>query len=591
MIDFIKRVFGLIVPYWKTKSSILSWVLLISVLFLTAAVVYLNKLFNNWYNEFYNTMQAVDESGFKRCLVLFAVLACFWVLSNSCKSFFTQIFEIRWRHWMTRSFMARWLKNATFYRQQFAKTHSDNPDQRISQDLDEFISLSISLVFSIGQSIAMLFTFVYTLWELSSSTFFVLLAEYDTLPEGNAELISFGQDLLVHSHHLPDGYLVYLSLAYTLLGTLLTFIIGRPLIRLNFYQQKLEADFRFALMRIRENAESIAIYHGSSDEWNYLDGRFKKVVRNFVSLVSRTFGLNFFVFAYNQTAVIFPLMIAAPLYFAKVITLGIFMQISNAFSQVHDSLSTLISNFTGIARWKSVVDRLITYEKSMEEAERISCIDPEKGQDSELHVSFSEITSPAGAELLRDTSFTIGSGTSLLVRGPSGCGKSTLLRSIAGIWPFAKGQITYPAEGGVLFLSQKPYLPLGTIADIVSSPGEKKADADEIRKVLEEVGLPSLKDHLDDDQMWGQVLSLGEQQRLAFARVFVTRPSAVFLDEATSALDEDNEERLYSLLKEKLSGAVIVSVGHRSTLRKFHNATLTAEGNGIWKLERQQGKA
>ncbi len=174
------------------------------------------------------------------------------------------------------------------------------------------------------------------------------------------------------------------------------------------------------------------------------------------------------------------------------------------------------------------------------------------------------------------------------MRGPSGCGKSTLLRSIAGIWPFAKGQITYPAEGGVLFLSQKPYLPLGTIADIVSYPGEKKADADEIRKVLEEVGLPSLKDHLDDDQMWGQVLSLGEQQRLAFARVFVTRPSAVFLDEATSALDEDNEERLYSLLKEKLSGAVIVSVGHRSTLRKFHNATLTAEGNGIWKLERQQ---
>ena len=214
MIDFIKRVFGLIVPYWKTKSSILSWVLLISVLFLTAAVVYLNKLFNNWYNEFYNTMQAVDESGFKRCLVLFAVLACFWVLSNSCKSFFTQIFEIRWRHWMTRSFMARWLKNATFYRQQFAKTHSDNPDQRISQDLDEFISLSISLVFSIGQSIAMLFTFVYTLWELSSSTFFVLLAEYDTLPEGNAELISFGQDLLVHSHHLPDGYLVKIGRAH-----------------------------------------------------------------------------------------------------------------------------------------------------------------------------------------------------------------------------------------------------------------------------------------------------------------------------------------------------------------------------------------
>ena len=224
----------------------------------------------------------------------------------------------------------------------------------------------------------------------------------------------------------------------------------------------------------------------------------------------------------------------------------------------------------------------------MEEAERISCIEPEKGTDGKLHVSFSEITSPAGAELLKDTSFTIGGGTSLLVRGPSGCGKSTLLRSIAGIWPFAEGQITYPAEGGVLFLSQKPYLPLGTIADIVSYPSEKKADPDEIRKVLDEVGLPALRDHLDDDQMWGQVLSLGEQQRLAFARVFVTRPAAVFLDEATSALDEDNEERLYSLLKEKLAGAVIVSVGHRSTLRKFHNATLTSEGNGIWKLERQQ---
>ncbi len=559
--NFMKGFIRLIVPFWKSKDSRTCRLLLVMVALFTGFSVFLAKQFNAWYNDFYNALQEYDVDAFWSEMLIFGVMALFHVYVAVTNVYIKQKIMIEWRHWLSTHFMHKWLQNGVFYKMQFTDTVTDNPDQRIASDLDEFVSLTFSLTIGILTDLAMLITFFSVLWELSA-----------------AVDLSIGGSVL----HLPDGYLCYLAVIYAVIGTILTFIIGRPLIRLNFNQQRVEADYRFSLVRIRENAESIALYHGAREEGKYLDERFGKVVKNFYQIMLKTVHVEFMALSYNQASVVFPFIISSPLYFAKTITLGTLIQISSAFGRVQSSLSTLIDNFASLARWKSVIDRLIQYDENMAKAENIQII-PIEDATAKLEATGLAIATPNGKVLMQDGSFSLKPGDAMLIRGPSGCGKTTLFRTIAGLWPYASGNIKYPS-GGVLFLSQKPYIPLGTLRRAICYPHAPLEDH-VIIPVMEIAHLTHLVNLLDQDGNWGQILSLGEQQRVAFARAMLIKPQVIFMDEASAALDEDLEDHLYTELRLRLRSAIIISVGHRSTLKKFHNFFLQHHADLNWSLD------
>ncbi len=552
----------LLKPFWASKEGkTKGLLLLVVVLALTAGSVYLQKVLNSWHNQFYNSIQGYDFPEFKSLLLTFCWLAAIWVLVGVHRTYFNQMLQIVWRRWMTQNRIVHWLENNNFYRLQLTDRQTDNPDQRIAEDINEFVGSTLSLSIGFLSQIATLFTFLGVLWTLSKPS---------ELTIGNT------------TFQLAQGYMVWAALAYAIFGTVITFWIGRPLVRLNFNQQRYEADFRFSLVRMRENAESIALYQGAQEEGGYLRSRFLQVVDNFYALMKRQKMLGFFTLGFNQTAVIFPVVLGAPLYFAKQITLGDLMQTLSAFGIVQGSMSLLVDSYTDLARWKSVVDRLATFEQGLQHAEQLPRLEPEKNGDA-LQLQQVSISHPDGFSLMNDASWQLTAGDSLLIQGPSGCGKSTLLRTLAGLWPFASGKVTYPAGSQSLFLSQKPYLPLGSLRQAMSYPLPEVSNAEAI-KALQAVGLEKLAPRLDDVELWGQMLSLGEQQRVAFARILLVKPDVLFLDEATSALDEQSEARLYHLLRAELPQTIMVSVGHRSTLHPFHEKKLLWQENGQWQF-------
>jgi vitamin B12/bleomycin/antimicrobial peptide transport system ATP-binding/permease protein len=552
----------LLKPFWASKEGkTKGLILLIVVLALSAGSVYLQKVLNSWHNQFYNSIQGYDFPEFKSLLLTFSWLAAIWVLVGVHRTYFNQMLQIVWRRWLTQNRIAHWLENNNFYRLQLTDRQTDNPDQRIAEDINEFVGSTLSLSIGFLSQIATLFTFLGVLWTLSKPS---------TLTLGNT------------TFQLAQGYMVWAALAYAVFGTIITFWIGRPLVRLNFNQQRYEADFRFSLVRMRENAEAIALYQGATEEGGYLRQRFLQVVDNFYSLMKRQKILGFFTLGFNQTAVIFPVILAAPLYFAKQITLGDLMQTLSAFGIVQGSMSLLVDSYTDLARWKSVVDRLATFEQGLQQAENLPRLQPEKTGNA-LQLQQVGISQPDGACLMENANWQLTAGDSLLIQGPSGCGKSTLLRTLAGLWPFATGKVNYPADSQSLFLSQKPYLPLGSLRQAMSYPLTEVSSADTM-KALQAVGLEKVASKLDDVEQWGQILSLGEQQRVAFARILLVKPDVLFLDEATSALDEQSEALLYQLLHKELPKTIMVSVGHRSTLHTFHDKKLLWQENGQWQF-------
>ncbi len=552
----------LLKPFWASREGkTKGLMLLLVVLALTAGSVYLQKVLNSWHNQFYNSIQGYDFPEFKSLLLTFCWLAAIWVLVGVHRTYFNQMLQIVWRRWLTQNRIVHWLENNNFYRLQLTDRQTDNPDQRIAEDINEFVGSTLSLSIDYLRELATLFTFLGVLWTLSKPS---------TLTIGNT------------TFQLAQGYMVWAALAYAIFGTVLTFWIGRPLVRLNFNQQRYEADFRFSLVRMRENAESIALYQGAQEEGGYLRGRFLQVVDNFYALMKRQKLLGFFTLGFNQTAVIFPVVLGAPLYFAKQITLGDLMQTLSAFGIVQGSMSILVDSYTDLARWKSVVDRLATFEQGLQHAEQLPRLEPERAGDA-LQLHQVSVEHPDGFTLMSDASWQLKQGDSLLIQGPSGCGKSTLLRTLAGLWPFASGRVSYPANSRSLFLSQKPYLPLGSLRQALSYPLPEVSNAEAI-KALQMVGLEKLAQQLDDVELWGQMLSLGEQQRVAFARILLVKPDVLFLDEATSALDEQSEAQLYRLLRSELPQTIMVSVGHRSTLHPFHEKKLLWQENAQWQF-------
>jgi putative ATP-binding cassette transporter len=553
----LREAWAIAAPYWRSEDRWAARGLLVVVVALNLGIVYLNVLLNQWNNGFYNALQDKNYAVFAHQLVRFSWLAGLYIIVAVYQLYLNQMLQIRWRRWLTERYLQAWLADGAYFRMQLAAGETDNPDQRIAEDLQLFVSGTLALAIGGLRAVVTLVSFVAILWGLSGSV---------TIPFGRSSLI------------LP-GYMVWTALLYAIIGTWLTSRIGRPLVRLNFDQQRYEADFRFGLVRLRENAEGVALYHGEADELQGFRKRFGAVVRNFWDIMRRQKRLTWFTAGYTQAAVIFPFIVAAPRYFQDVIHLGGLMQTATAFGQVQDSLSFIVSSYTDIAAWRSVVERLLGFERALEhvrtEAASGIGIAFADGDAARLALKDVELDLPGGQRLIAGVNLGLRSGDTALLTGPTGAGKSTLIRAIAGIWPFGRGQIRVPPGARLLVLPQKPYLPIGSLRDVVSYPRPPGGVDDAmLREALAAVGLPGLAGRLDEDGHWALQLSPGEQQRIAFARVLVQMPDWLFLDEATSALDEATEARLYHLVRERLPGTALFSVGHRGTLRPLHGREL-----------------
>ncbi len=559
--EMLRDAWTLIRPYWFSEDRWAGRGLLLVVVVLNLFIVYINVLLSKWYNLFYNSLQDKDFAAFGSLLIRFSWLAGFYIVAVVYQIYLNQMLQIRWRRWLTERYLGAWLTDGAYYRMQLTSGETDNPDQRISDDLRLFVTGALSLSIGGMRAVVTLVSFLGILWGLSGSV---------TLPIGAGVTL--------------PGYMVWAALAYAIAGTWLTNLIGRPLVRLNFNQQRYEADFRFSLVRFRENTEGVALYKGEADEMRSFRERFGSVVRNWWDIMRQQKRLTWFTSGYGQAAIIFPILVAAPRYFRGEIPLGALMQTSQAFGQVQDSLSFIITSYTDIAEWRAVVLRLLGFERALARVRADAAVEGVRhgtGAAGALSLDRVNLALPGGRSLMEGVSFDIQPGDTTLISGPSGAGKSTLFRAIAGIWPFGRGEIRLPRDGRVLFLPQKPYLPIGTLREVVSYPTPPAGLADgALREALQVVGLPELATRLDETAHWALALSPGEQQRIAFARALVQRPDWLFLDEGTSAVDEETEARLYSLLRERLPDTTVVSVGHRSTLRAFHTRRLIVTPNG-----------
>ena len=539
--------------YWSSPEKWKARGLLASVIALNLIMVYLLVQINDWYRVFYDALQAYDRDSFWPLIGKFTGLAFLYIVIAVYAVYLRQMLTINWRTWMTEQYLSRWMRGQVYYRLQVLRSDTDNPDQRISEDINQFVSLTLTLLVGILKQLTTLGAFSVVLWNLSGAI---------TVPVGTAEFTIY-------------GYMFWLSLLYSGLGTYFVHLVGKKLIRLNFDQQRYEADFRFSMMRVRENSESIAFYRGEMAEGVGFKERFANVIKNYWGLMRRTKLLNFYVNGYGQLAIIFPLVMAAPRYYAGEMALGGLMQTLSAFGRVQDALSFFVDSYSSIAELAAVIQRLSGFTAHMEESARVtSDIVRGEGSDKALTLQKLSIDLPDGTVLLTACTLSLPAGSHVLVTGASGAGKSTLLRALAGIWPYGSGAINLPQGAKRLFLPQRPYLVLGSLRRALSYPRTAAASDTELARILKLVGLEHFAVRLDDVDDWSRILSLGEQQRLAFARILLIRPDWIFLDEATSALDEPRERALYELLHQELPAASMISVGHRSTLFALHDTEL-----------------
>jgi putative ATP-binding cassette transporter len=565
---FAKRAWSLAAPYWSSEERWQARAFLTVIVVLTLALVGLNVLYNEWNRNFFEAIQNKDFESFGPLLLQFGVLATLYILGAVFRLYLTQLLQMRWRIWLTHRYLDRWLHSQVFYRMELLNARTDNPDQRIAEDLRLFAFNTLSLALGLLSSVVTLISFVTILWVISGSA---------TLNIGPISL------------EIP-GYMVWVAILYAVVGSGLTHLVGRRLIPLNFQQQQVEADLRFGLVRLRENAEGVALYRGEGVERRDLNGRIERIYVNWRQVMRFTKNLTFFTTGYDQLAGIFPLLVAAPRYFTGQITLGVLTQIGNAFGQVQGALSWFVESYGSLAGWKATVDRLLTFEDAMgtlmaERPERIEVV--ANGLDS-VRAEHLDLALPNGQLILSDAHLTIGPHDRLLISGPTGIGKSTLFRAVAGIWPFGEGQIEMPEHARVLFLPQRAYLPIASLREAVSYPAPLGTfDHQTIVEALQDTGLESLIDHLDEVQNWSYRLSGGEQQRLALARALLHKPSWLFLDEATASLDPETEQHMYTLLLDRLPGTAIVSIAHRPELGVFHKTHLTFDADGLHPAEEE----
>jgi len=553
---FVGEVWLLTKSYWQSEEKKKAFILLGAIVGLTLAIVYMLVLINEWRNAFYSALQNYDKPEIMHQLLRFTYLAFIYIIFAVYSFYLQQVLSINWRRWLTNRYIDEWMRNKTYYRLQMFGGYTDNPDQRISEDVRLFVSYTIKFTIGILKAFTTLCSFVFILYTLSGPL--------DLLPIIGVKL------------QIP-GYLVWAALLYSIVGTWLTYKVGNKLVGLNFVQQRYEADFRYSMVRLRDNAESVAFYGGEEHEGGVFKKRFKILLDNFWSIINKEKQLVWLNSGYSQIAIIFPLVVAMPRFLSRELNLGGLMQVASAFSAVQESLSYFVDMYSSIAEWQAVVERLTGFALHMQKVREEN---PQQGLLREVNADgcviarAMEIDLPQGGTLLHEASFALEPGANVLVKGVSGSGKSTLLRAIAGIWPYVKGNLSMPGRESVMFIPQKPYLPLGTLRDAVLYPGTKLLTNEELTHLMEACRIGYLAEKLEDEADWSQTLSVGEQQRLAFVRAHIYAPQWLFLDEATSALDEETEARMYELLAERLPQTTVMSIGHRSTLARFHSRTL-----------------
>jgi putative ATP-binding cassette transporter len=541
--------------YWQSEERKSAYLFFAGAMLLTVTLVGFSVIFNFWYNEFYDALQAYNKTRTIRLLFFFFGIAALYIVVAVYRYYVSQVFAWRWRRWLTEHIVERWFQHRSYYLLEHFDKRTDNPDQRIQEDAGAIVTSSINLSIGIVESVTTLIGFIYILWRLSG----VL-----TLPLGP-----------LGTYHVY-GYLVWVSLLYAGAGTFFTFKLGRPLVGLNFEQQRREATFRYAAIDVRTHSENVALYRGEEHQQVIIDGLFKRVLTNWMAIIKRQKLLLWFTAGYNQTAVVLPLLVALPNYFSKVFLLGGLMQSLQAFGRVQDSMSFLVNSFTSIAEWRAISRRLTTF------LDHLADVEEQAKKENKLVFTYHEsknmvmrdvtISTPRHQVLLRHVNETLEHGRRYLIKGESGIGKSTLVRVIAGIWPYAEGQITMPSQAHMMYLPQKSYMPIGTLAEAILFPDKKYSVLEsQLPEVLRACHLEEFIPRLHEHGTWSDQLSPGELQRVAFARLLLQKPDWAFLDESTSMLDTANETYLYQLLRDRLPGCSIVSVGHRPTLDEFHD--------------------
>ncbi len=552
-------VWQLLKSYWQSADSKRAYGWYAVLIVLTVAVVVSQVVITYWYNYFYNALQAYDQHKAVTLLFVFFAIAFTYIALFVVRFYVWQVFAINWRRWLTDRLMQRWLTGRGYYYLETFDPKTDNPDQRLQEDAGNLVSSSLDLSINLIANILSVIGFGYVLWQLSEDVLNVPLGPLGVL----------------HIH----GYLMWVALLYCTAGTLLTLKIGYPLVALNFEQQHREATFRFAAMDLRAHSEHVALYNGEHHQQFILKRLFSGVLENFYRIVIRETKLFSFTSFFGQLSVALPLVVIMPLYFHKVILLGGFMQSLRAFGSLQDSLSFIVNVYPQIADWHATGKRLTTF------ADHLDDIENKVKKESKLHIVKEAapaimtkqltISTPQATCLLKDIDETFVHGHHYLIQGASGIGKSTFMRVLAGIWPFASGEVVMPSHQQMMYLPQKPYMPIGTLAEAILFPDkESETRTEELIQVLQDVHLSHLIPRLHETASWSQQLSPGEQQRVAFARVLLHRPDWVFLDESTSMLDLNNEQYLYNLLKTRLPHCSLVSIGHRSTLAAFHGSVI-----------------
>ena len=571
--SFLRDAWRLSRPYYRSEEKWSAWGLLLSIVALRLLLVGMTVILSFWNREFFNSLQDKDFTAFWELLFIyrrtpsgfmpgFCEIAAVYILVAVYFTYLSQWLQIRWRRWLTVRFLDEWLADRAYYRISLttdrAAVGTDNPDQRIAEDIRDFVDSTLTLGISLLANIVTLVSFLGILWSLS----------------GNMTLFGIA---------IP-GYMVWVALIYAVVGTWLTHLVGRPLASLRFRQQRVEADFRYSLVRVRENMEGIALYSGEAEEKGLLGHRFGGVIGNWWAIMQRTKMLNALTAGYEQVAVVFPFIVAAPRFFSGQIPLGGLTQTAGAFGRVQDALSWFISRYPDLAQWHAIVERLTTFHRAIVAARAAfgTGLTLTDTPDPSVQLRDATIELPNGMKLLTDTDLVLQRGQSVVLTGPSGAGKSTLFRALAGIWPFGHGSVQRPIER-CLFLPQRPYIPLGSLRHVVTypyPPGDFSRE--EIAHALTDAGLAQLAPRLDHDENWAQQLSGGEQQRVAMARALLAKPDWLFLDEATASLDPEAEADLYRTLKARLPNTTLVSIAHRPSVAAFHDRRMV--------LRRDEGK-
>ena len=542
--------------YLSPRRSIKPLLFFLLIVAMTLVSVRISLVHSEWYNNMYTSLQEFNEPVFWDQMVLFCVIATSSVMTALLSYYLEQRFSINWIEWLNSQLVDKWMDNRAYYKTQYVSANLDNPDQRIQQDVQSYVRTSLSLSTGVIDAVTSMISYTILLWGLAGP------------------MMVFGTEI--------PRMMVFLVFTYVIITTVIAFRLGRPLIMLNFVNERLNANYRYSLIRIKEYAESVAFYAGEKVESSQLYKQFGSVINNMWDIVYRTLKFSGFNLVVSQVSVVFPLLIQVGRYFEKQIKLGDLMQTLQVFGKLHSNLSFFRNSYDGFAGYKATLDRLTGFSYAIDMANRQSTSHLHEHETDVIFKDLS-ISNPFGKTLIENLNLTLPQGSTLLIQGNSGVGKTTLLRTVAGLWAYSEGDVYCPTQQ--LFLSQKPYLPQGSLLTALAYPNEEKVfNRDEMIEVLKQVSLGHLQDRLDQEQDWTRILSLGEQQRLAFARLLLHKPNVAFLDEATASMDEGLEDNMYRLLKERLPNTTVISVGHRSTLQAFHQQQLMILGNGEWQF-------